>query len=34
MLPYFKTGRAAILVSATLKGERAELRRVIHQAGS
>jgi hypothetical protein len=34
MLPYFKTGRAAILVSATIKGERAELRRVVHQAGS
>jgi hypothetical protein len=34
MLPYFKSGRAAILISANLKGERAELRRVIHQAGS
>jgi hypothetical protein len=34
MLPYFKAGRAAILISAALKGERAELRRVIHQAGS
>jgi hypothetical protein len=34
MLPYFKSGRAAILISATIKSERAELRRVIHQAGS
>lgn len=34
MLPYFKAGRAAILISATIKGERAELRRVVHQAGS
>jgi hypothetical protein len=34
MLPYIKSGRAAILISATIKGERAELRRVIHQAGS
>jgi hypothetical protein len=34
MLPYFKSGRAAILISAAIKGERAELRRVIHQAGS
>jgi hypothetical protein len=34
MLPYFTSGRAAILISATLKGERAELRRVIHQVGS
>lgn len=34
MLPYFKSGRAAILISATIKGERAEMRRVIHQAGS
>jgi hypothetical protein len=33
-LPYFESGRAAILVSATLKGERAELRRVVHQVGS
>jgi len=32
MLPYFTSGRAAILISATLKGERTELRRVIHQA--
>lgn len=32
MLPYFTSGRAAILVSATDKGEKAELRRVIHQA--
>lgn len=34
MLPHFKSGRAAILVSATVKGDRAELRRVIHQAGT
>ena len=34
MLPHFKSGRAAILVSATVKGNRAELRRVIHQAGT
>jgi hypothetical protein len=34
MLPYFKSGRAAILIGATIKGERAELRRVIHQAVS
>lgn len=34
MLPYFKSGRAAILINATIKGERAELRRVIHQAVS
>lgn len=34
MLPYFKSGRAAILISASIKSERAELRRVIHQAGS
>ena len=33
-LPYFKSGRAAILISATLKGERAELRRMIHQVGN
>lgn len=32
MLPYFTSGRAAILVSATSDGHRAELRRVIHQA--
>jgi hypothetical protein len=32
MLPYFTSGRAAILVNATHKGYRAELRRVIHQA--
>ena len=32
MLPYFTSGRAAILVSATAEGHRAELRRVIHQA--
>lgn len=32
MLPYFTSGRAAILINATLKGHRAELRRVIHQA--
>lgn len=32
MLPYFTSGRAAILVSATADGHRAELRRVIHQA--
>jgi hypothetical protein len=34
MLPYFKSGRAAILISAIIKSERAELRRVIHQAGN
>jgi hypothetical protein len=34
MLPYFKSGRAAVLISANLKGERAELRRVVHQAAS
>jgi hypothetical protein len=34
MLPHFKSGRAAILVSTTVKGNRAELRRVIHQAGA
>ena len=32
MLPYFTSGRAAILINATNKGYRAELRRVIHQA--
>jgi hypothetical protein len=32
MLPYFTSGRAAILINATTKGYRAELRRVIHQA--
>ena len=32
MLPYFTSGRAAILINATVKGYRAELRRVIHQA--
>lgn len=32
MLPYFTSGRAAILINATIKGYRAELRRVIHQA--
>jgi hypothetical protein len=32
MLPYFTSGRAAILINATHKGYRAELRRVIHQA--
>lgn len=32
MLPYFTSGRAAILVSAAAAGHRAELRRVIHQA--
>lgn len=32
LLPYFSSGRAAILVSATAGGHRAELRRVIHQA--
>lgn len=32
MLPYFTSGRAAILVSAIDKGDKAELRRVIHQA--
>jgi hypothetical protein len=32
MMPYFTSGRAAILINATLKGHRAELRRVIHQA--
>ncbi|HEY0375406.1 MAG TPA: hypothetical protein VGC87_00450 [Pyrinomonadaceae bacterium] len=32
MLPYFTSGRAAILVSATAESHRAELRRIIHQA--
>ncbi len=32
MLPYFTSGRAAILVSATADSHRAELRRIIHQA--
>jgi hypothetical protein len=32
MLPYFTSGRAAILINATARGFRAELRRVIHQA--
>ena len=32
MLPYFTSGRAAILINVTTKGYRAELRRVIHQA--
>jgi hypothetical protein len=32
MLPYFTSGRAAILVNAIVKGRRIELRRVIHQA--
>ena len=32
MLPYFTSGRAAILINATARGYRAELRRVIHQA--
>lgn len=32
MLPYFTSGRAAILVNATHKEYKAELRRVIHQA--
>ncbi len=32
MMPYFTSGRAAILINATVKGHRAELRRVIHQA--
>ena len=32
MLPYFTSGRAAILVSATANSHRAELRRIIHQA--
>jgi hypothetical protein len=32
MLPYFTSGRAAILINATSSGYRAELRRVIHQA--
>ncbi|HYJ46093.1 MAG TPA: hypothetical protein VEV81_05715, partial [Pyrinomonadaceae bacterium] len=32
MLPYFTSGRAAILVSATDGGDKAELRRVINQA--
>lgn len=32
MMPYFTSGRAAILINATIKGHRAELRRVIHQA--
>jgi len=31
LLPYFTSGRAAILASVTDDGERAELRRVIHQ---
>jgi hypothetical protein len=32
MLPYFTSGRAAILINAAHKEYRAELRRVIHQA--
>ena len=32
MLPYFTSGRAAILINASLGSQRAELRRVIHQA--
>jgi hypothetical protein len=32
MLPYFTSGRAAILINATTKGYKAELRRVIHQS--
>lgn len=32
MMPYFTSGRAAILINATAGGHRAELRRVIHQA--
>lgn len=32
MLPYFTSGRAAILINAMARGYRAELRRVIHQA--
>jgi hypothetical protein len=32
MLPYFTSGRAAILLNATEGSDRAELRRVIHQA--
>jgi hypothetical protein len=32
MLPYFTSGRAAILINATHREYRAELRRVIHQA--
>jgi hypothetical protein len=32
MLPYFTSGRAAILINATNREYRAELRRVIHQA--
>lgn len=32
MLPYFTSGRAAILINAVARGYRAELRRVIHQA--
>ncbi|MDT4968084.1 MAG: hypothetical protein QOJ64_2821 [Acidobacteriota bacterium] len=32
MLPYFTSGRAAILISAADQGEKAELRRVIHQS--
>lgn len=32
MLPYFTSGRAAILISATDQDERAELRRLIHQS--
>lgn len=34
MLPYFTSGRAAILVSAQNKSHKAELRRVVHQAGN
>jgi hypothetical protein len=30
-LPHFKTGRAAILVRATLNGYEAELRRIVQQ---
>ena len=32
MLPYFTSGRAAILINATSGGQKAELRRFIHQA--
>ena len=32
MMPYFTSGRAAILINATVGGHKAELRRVIHQA--
>jgi hypothetical protein len=32
MMPYFTSGRAAILINAIVGGHRAELRRVIHQA--